>query len=515
MATSRRHGTLRPVSGLDLPPTRLADAMADGPRAIGRSHRLHRPRGGFCARGYCQQCPSADNEGLACELPADGVRPRTGRDLVRPLGWIGESMEPWFYERRFLRPRAGRQAVLEVLRRLSAAHTLGTRTTWPSHEARTITTDVIVIGGGPCGIAAAAAVGATGVRTVVATLGPVGGSQPRSVSAARRTASDVATARTASVEILERSLCVGFYEEGALFAFATDQGPASIHAERVVVATGAYDRSLVLPGVDLPGVIGARAFERLAAQGAFSARHRIGAFAGPSEAVRIDAAARAAGRTLGWSVSPPGAPETAGATHAGRTISRIEGRRSVRRVVLDDGTSLAADVVVLGFTQPTYEIQVHLGQTPSIGGVPPIVSTNGPSALPVLVVGEAAGDVDPAGSAERAADQARAWIHGEDPARTQTSGTALRVNAVLAPDATVCVCEDVSVAAIDVAIADGFGDVELLKRRSGACTGACQGKLCLGAVGEVLMARGLPATLPTIRPPIRPVPIAAMRDEAR
>jgi NAD(P)H-nitrite reductase large subunit len=83
----------------------------------------------------------------------------------------------------------------------------------------------------------------------------------------------------------------------------------------------------------------------------------------------------------------------------------------------------------------------------------------------------------------------------------------------LDPDATACICEDVTVAAIDRAIADGFGDIELLKRRSGACTGACQGKLCLGPVGEVLRTRGLAAGLPTIRPPIRPVSIASLAGE--
>jgi len=457
----------------------------------------------------------AGNEGLACELPADGHHDRPGADLGRPLGWIGESMEPWFYERRFLRPRVARQPILEVLRRLSAAHKLGTRTTWPPTGSRSLTTDVLVIGGGPCGIAAASALAATGTRTLVVTLGPIGGRQPRTAEGARRTTDDVAAATAAGVEFLEQALCIGFYEEGPSFGAVTDRGPVTIAAERVVVATGAYDRSLVLPGVDLPGVIGVRAFERLSAQGAFTADHRIGAFAGPVETSRIVGAAGASGRRLAWMVSPGDAKGDAVVTHAGRTIRRIEGRRAVRRVVLDDAASLAADVVVLGFTQPTYEIQVHLGQAPLIAGAPPTVHTSGPTTRPMLVVGEASGEVDPDGAAERAAARTRAWVRGEELPEVRRPAPIERVLDALAPDATVCVCEDVSVAAIDVAIADGFGELELLKRRSGACTGACQGKLCLGAVGEVLMDRGLPATLPTIRPPIRPVSIAALRAEAR
>src|SRR5215213_2888187 len=162
-----RRGTLHPVNETPARRTRLADAIAEGPSAVGRSHRLHRPRGGFCGRGYCQQCPLAGNDGLACEVPSNASAPRPRTDLIRPLGWIGESMEPWFYERRFLRPRFARQAVLEVLRRLSAAHVLGDRTEWNATEPRALETDVLVVGGGPAGLAAGAITAAAGVRTLV------------------------------------------------------------------------------------------------------------------------------------------------------------------------------------------------------------------------------------------------------------------------------------------------------------------------------------------------------------
>jgi hypothetical protein len=358
-------------------------------------------------------------------------------------------------------------------------------------------------------MAAAAAIASAGAQVLVVTLGPIGGRQPRTGAATQRVIDDASAAAAAGVEVIERALCVGFYREGPSFGAVSDRGPVAIDAARVVVATGAYDRSLVLPGVDLPGVIGVRAFERLATQGAFSSRHRIGAFAGRAEASRIEAAARDAGCSLTWLVSPAG-ESGLGVTHPSRTVRRIEGRYAVRRVVLDDGASLAADVVVLGFTQPTYEVQVHLGQTPSIAGIPPTVRTSGSTVMPMLVVGEAAGDVEPYGASERAAQRALTWITGDSLAHEDQPPRSGDVVQELAPDATVCVCEDVSVASIDVAIAEGFGDLELLKRRSGACTGACQGKLCLGAVGEVLQARGLPVTLPTIRPPIRPVSIAAL-----
>lgn len=442
-------------------------------------------------------------------MPGNGHAPGPGADLIRPLGWFGESMEPWFYERRFLRPKFARQPVLELLRRLSAAHDLGHRTAWEVNDPRTFETDILVIGGGPAGLAAGAAVAASATSTLVVTSGPAGGRQPRTTAARERASADLETIRTHGGAVIEQVLCVGYYGGEGVFAAVSDRGPVTIRAERVVVATGAYDRTLVVPGVDLPGVMGGRAFERLTTQGAFSAQHRIGVFAAPVEARRIATAAESAGVHLGWVAGPSELPRDTDA-YPGRTLRRINGRRAVKGVVLDDGRELQADVIVLGFTQPTFELQVHLGQTATVGGEPPVVLTSGETIMPMAVVGEASGDLDPRGAADRAADRVTSWVeHGIQTEDAET-GHEMTVTHGLHPDATVCVCEDVTVAAIDRAIADGFGDIELLKRRSGACTGACQGKLCLGPVGEVLRARGLVASLPTIRPPIRPVSIASL-----
>ena len=426
-------------------------------------------------------------------------------------------MEPWFYEHRFLRPRFARQPALEILRRLSAAHELGVRTTWPATEARTILSDVVVVGGGPTGVAAAAALTDAGVRTVVVTAGPSGGRQPRSSEADARVADDVRRVQTGGGILLEGCLCIGYYEAEGVLAAIGESGPIALRADRFVVATGAYDRPLILHGVDLPGVMGIRAFERLAPQGAFTPSHRIGAFAAPIEAARISSTASAFGLRLDWLAGPGTVPSSEMTTFPGAGLARLEGRSSVSHATLDDGQRLEADVIVLGFTQPTYELQVHLGQKATVIGSPPVVRTSGPTIVPALAVGEAAGDVEPAGAADRSAARVRSWLGdgGSDLGNGSSPNDRpdLETPVVFAPNATVCICEDVTVAAIDAAIAEGFGDIELLKRRSGACTGACQGKLCLGPIGEVLKARGLEAGLPTIRPPVRPASVASLAGE--
>jgi bacterioferritin-associated ferredoxin len=65
----------------------------------------------------------------------------------------------------------------------------------------------------------------------------------------------------------------------------------------------------------------------------------------------------------------------------------------------------------------------------------------------------------------------------------------------------VCFCEDVRAWEIRAEQAAGYADPELVKRRTGALTGPCQGKYCLQSfaclVGD--------ASIPTARPPLRPI----------
>src|SRR5215208_1218808 len=89
-------------------PTVASAAIATDDPALATSFRFHRPRGALCGRGHCSQCEISTPEGraLACQVPA---------------GAIAERFTPWFYERRFLRPRALSGPALTVLRHVSSA----------------------------------------------------------------------------------------------------------------------------------------------------------------------------------------------------------------------------------------------------------------------------------------------------------------------------------------------------------------------------------------------------------
>ena len=119
---------------------------------------------------------------------------------------------------------------------------------------------------------------------------------------------------------------------------------------------------------------------------------------------------------------------------------------------------------------------MQAGQRAILAGAPPVVLTKGEALIPLTVVGEAAWK--PAPSAHPA---------------TRPS-----------PDAFLCPCEDVRRRDAETAIADGFADIELLKRRTGAGTGPCQGKLCHAEMLACLAAAGRPVALPTVRPLLQP-----------
>lgn len=75
----------------------------------------------------------------------------------------------------------------------------------------------------------------------------------------------------------------------------------------------------------------------------------------------------------------------------------------------------------------------------------------------------------------------------------------------------LCRCEDVTLHDVEHAIAQGYRDLEEIKRYTGFGTGPCQGKECLGPMAlAVLRVTGDPSGLApfTARPPLQPTPLA-------
>jgi sarcosine oxidase subunit alpha len=356
----------------------------------------------------------------------------------------------------------------------------------------------VVIGAGPAGIAAAAELAQRGLDVLLVERdGRIGGS-------GRYRGLDIQTLPE-SVRALTSSTCVGLYPDEEVVGLVTPHGPAEVRFERLVIATGAYDRPLAYEGNDLPGTIGVRAFERLAWQGAFTSRMQLGLFAAPVEADRAAVAASRHGLRFAWAAGPVElSPSIAGEVLVDR-LARARGHRRVGAVDLEHAGTRTADVLVLGFTQPTYELSIHAGAAAAVAGSPAVVVAGAtPNAL---VLGEAAGwNLDPAGEV---ADVVARWLETRAvsaPAQPPVFPEA----AVPAADAFVCFCEDVRVRDIEAAVDDGYLGAELVKRRTGAGTGPCQGAYCLGEIAATLQSLSLEAVVPTVRPPMYPVSLVEL-----
>ena len=126
---------------------------------------------------------------------------------------------------------------------------------------------VVIVGAGPAGLAAAAEASRAGAQVVVLDEQPTPGGQylrqrcpdvPQPDDAISRAAEEIKATLLRDlfahgVEIrTETSVWAAF--AGDVLAVQTLQGSRIVHYERLVVATGAYDRPVAFPGWTLPGV---------------------------------------------------------------------------------------------------------------------------------------------------------------------------------------------------------------------------------------------------------------------
>ncbi|HET8784814.1 MAG TPA: 2Fe-2S iron-sulfur cluster-binding protein [Candidatus Limnocylindrales bacterium] len=441
--------------------------LAAGRPILSRSFRFHRPRGLMCDTGQCGWC-ECEVDGRpsvrSCQVPVrDGLVarsehawPSADRDLFGLLDAGSRLIPPTFYHHRFLRPRRLRQRYLDVIRafggrgRLPVGRPSGPR----SRVARDLDIDVLVVGGGRSGSAAAEEAAGQGSSVVLVEAVP-GRARPRHPG----------------IRFLDGATAVGWYD-GVVTAI-DDSTLWSIRASSVVVATGTYERIPLVRGADRPGVIGARRVVDLIVRHDVLPGERALLVGDGADLGSVDDAIRNAGGTIVAKV-------------ATSSLRRILGRRQVSGVVVvgerDQPTRLAVDLVVIGDRTPNLDLILAAGASVERrdGVLVPVLDDDGRSTVPGLsVVGAATGrDVRPA------------------------SGS---VNA----RALVCFCEDVHVDEIRAQVTGGYADPELVKRRTGALTGPCQGKYCLQGFCAVLEDTpgsdrlAVPPT--TARPPLRPI----------
>ncbi|MGE0718668.1 MAG: FAD-dependent oxidoreductase [Alphaproteobacteria bacterium] len=305
---------------------------------------------------------------------------------------------------------------------------------------------LVVVGGGPAGLAAAIEAASLGVGTMLIDENPVGAgligmdvplaygerldaavrNKPRMLERIVAARPEIERAFEAGVDVQLGVYAWGAFVSGPtsraqprpLLGLADDDRSWLVSWDRLIVAAGARDVGLAMPGWDRPGVMGARAFAAAVdLYGAFNGRRLVILGSG---AIGLATAlkARDAGLDVAAVVEVADAPQGPAALvervrAAGvpiltrRTVAAIEGAAEVERVTLrraDDGaaTEIACDTLVTAIDMtPNVELFDLLGcriaWRGDAGGFVPETDGDGRTSSPaVLAVGDCTGIADAA-----------------------------------------------------------------------------------------------------------------------
>ena len=423
----------------------LASALlANGVRVVGRSFKLHRPRGVMSAGLEEANALVGVGEGARSDanlkatevelfdgLEARSVNawPSANRDAWSALGLFKPFLPAGFYYKTFMRPS---WHIYEGAIRRAAGLGCAPQGRDPdTYEKQFAHADIVVIGGGLAGLIAALSASAGGAAVVVvddqselggSLLGhgvPIDGADGlawlRSIEGELQSRSNV--------RLLTRTTATGIYDHD--FVLACERLPGGgprqrlwkIRARKIILASGAFERPLVFPDNDRPGVMLAGAARTYVERYAVAPGRSAVVVTNNDSAYHAAFALRAAGLAVAaiadLRAAPPRHALDAARRHDIEVLkatapSRVSGRHGVKSVTLaavdeagrlggKSGTLDCDLLCVSGGWSPALHLFAHAGGAmrfdPERGAIVPCESLQ-----PVVCVGAARGTFSPAAS---------------------------------------------------------------------------------------------------------------------
>lgn len=380
----------------------LASALlANGVRLVGRSFKYHRPRGIMGAGAEEPNALMQVGEGARStpNMRATEVRLHDGLTARAVNCWpnvrfdvgcvndlLSRFLAAGFYYKTFMWPT---WHLYEGFIRKAAGLGRAPEGADPDrYETRHAHCDVLVVGAGPAGLAAAGAAAASGARVILAEQDNHLGCQllwdggwidgkPGAEWVAER---ERFLRMQADVQVLTDTTVTGYFDHNALAMTEAVSGedPAvapryrqwEVRAGRVILATGAIERPLVFPGNDRPGVMLASAVRHYIGRYAVRPGDRAVVFTNNDEAYRTALAFHRAGGTVAavvdtrHEVSPAVLESVTSrgiAVFRGAAIVSTRGRKGLKGVTVRTAqgrcTKLACDLLASsGGNNPT----IHL-----------------------------------------------------------------------------------------------------------------------------------------------------------
>jgi sarcosine oxidase subunit alpha len=547
----------------------LASALlAHGIHLVGRSFKYHRPRGILAAgseepnalvrvgNGAARATPNLRAtqveiyDGLVAE--SQNRTPSLGFDL----GAINDILAPLFpagfYYKTFMWPGWAWKRLYEPVIRRAAGLGRAPTEADPDHYAqRYAHCDVLVIGAGPAGLAAAQAAAQRGARVILCDeQAELGGSLldygGATAEAAWRTASLAALASHPRVTLLARTTAFGVFADNfyALTERITDHqaspDPArprerlwQVRARQLVLAAGAIERPMVFAGNDRPGIMLAGAARSYLRRYGVRAGTRCVLITNNDDAYEVaDDLAQAGIEIVAIADTRPAAGRRAPNQHLSTTIMATGGRLRVNSATLRHASGstrkVACDLLLMsgGKTPSVHLFSQGAGTLRFDAGLGAFIPA-GDTAL-MQTAGACRGVMDFADAVQDGTQAGAAACHrAQLPMADEILRGITPASRPHLPDtppithgrAFVDFQNDVTTKDIALALREGFTSVEHVKRYTTTGMATDQGKTSnINALALQAQSRGLAVPeigLTTYRMPYTPVTFGALAGVAR